>query len=285
MEGAAFMTMPPSYWWRRLGMPWLRAHLLAAIQHGQPWLVPGGLWREVAPGLWRRLSSPLWRAEEEARCLIQEIPSLADLFTEDDWQGGFGATPLTLLVLWYLLEHQKPTAILEMGSGLSTLLLARHAQLRAASKKPVARITSLDHDGAWLNQTCRRLAQRRLGPWVQAIHTPLERQQLDGITCQSYSPGMVHQASQGLRYDFCFIDGPPKAVGRVGSLPLVRPFLAPSATLLIDDAARREEQQAIRIWLQHYPCNLRRPGFLITSRGLARLRWKQPETCGAPAHA
>jgi predicted O-methyltransferase YrrM len=49
-------------------------------------------------------------------------------------------------------------------------------------------------------------------------------------------------------FDFVFIDAPPGHLGRDATLLAAAPFLAPNATIVLDDAARPQEQTAVRRW-------------------------------------
>jgi predicted O-methyltransferase YrrM len=90
-------------------------------------------------------------------------------------------------------------------------------------------------------------------------------------------PGEFHQAARTEPFDFCLIDGPPKRVGRMGSLPLAANCLADGAVILVDDALRSGEQQAMREWRRHFGSRLARFTILLDRHGIAVSRWKAAE--------
>lgn len=274
MASAASIRALPRMVWRGLGWPCLRAYLLPAALRGQPRRLPWPLWRLVAPALWRRLRTPLWRAEEEARRQIRASADLGDLYTDDDLQGPFAATPLTLLVLWHWLRRRRPSAVLELGSGLSTLLFARYAERRAAAGDGAVHVVSVEHEIEWLDQTRRRLAAKGLEGSVTSALCPLAEQVLGPFQGVAYAAGPLADAAAGRRFDLCLIDGPPQQVGRGGGLPLVRPYLADGAAVFLDDAVRTGEQRAVADWRRWFPRRMMRSSAVITSRGLAAFRWK-----------
>lgn len=216
---------------------------------------------------------PLWRAEEEARREIRESADLGDLYGDDDLTGSFAATPLTLLVLWHWLRRQSAREILELGSGMSTLLFARYAERRAAAGEAPARVVSVEHEPSWLAQTRRRLAAKGLGGYVTSVLCPLVQQEVGPFRGVAYAAGPLAEAAAGWHFDLCFIDGPPQQVGRAGSLPLAAPHLAAGASVFLDDAARPGEQQAVAEWRHWYP-DMAGVSAVMTSRGLAAFTWK-----------
>ena len=54
-------------------------------------------------------------------------------------------------------------------------------------------------------------------------------------------------------FDLTFVDGPPRAYGRLGCLPLARPHLASPAVVALHDVHRRAERRVLRAWLAAYP--------------------------------
>jgi hypothetical protein len=53
-----------------------------------------------------------------------------------------------------------------------------------------------------------------------------------------------------------FVDGPPTSTGKLArypALPLLWRHLSPNGTLLLDDASREDEGEAIRRWSSEFP--------------------------------
>lgn len=127
--------------------------------------------------------------------------------------------------------------VLECGSGLSTLLLAAAARARGT------KVHSLEHFPAWRARVTEELARHGLDG-VGTVHdAPLQEY-------GEFAWYTFPSALRSLRFSTVICDGPPSTTlgGRYGLLPLAGPSLAPDAVILLDDAARAEEQALIRRW-------------------------------------
>lgn len=127
-----------------------------------------------------------------------------------------------------------PGPILECGSGLTTLLVAALAGRRGVKG------WSLEHHREWRHKVTR--AARRIAPTVTVVHAPLRR----------YSDFEWYAPSAELPGDFRLVicDGPPGTTlgGRFGLVPVMGKSLSPTATILLDDAHRDDEQAIMARW-------------------------------------
>jgi hypothetical protein len=126
------------------------------------------------------------------------------------------------------------TAILECGSGLTTLLLAIFAGKRGI------RVLSLEHLPKWRHHIVSTLFRFHLPGEV--VLSPLRNEgEFDWYTLPDSMPPCI-----GL----VICDGPPASTrgGRVGVLPACRPFLRPGCVILMDDAERDGERNALQHW-------------------------------------
>jgi predicted O-methyltransferase YrrM len=131
---------------------------------------------------------------------------------------------------------QARGAILECGSGLTTLLLG------AVAERTGARVCSLEHDEFWAERVRAALSLHRLRT-AEVRYTEL----------RSYGDYTWYaSASQTLPQNISLVvcDGPPGETqgGRYGLLPRLRANLAPGCVILLDDAARPAEQQVLERW-------------------------------------
>jgi hypothetical protein len=125
--------------------------------------------------------------------------------------------------------------VLECGSGLSTLLLA------ATAAKYGGHVTSLEnHPG-----------------WAQRVRSELERFGLAGVATLLVSPLRSYGAFswytvQGDLGPFAGVvcDGPPSTTpgGRYGLIPVMGTRFSPGCRILLDDAAREDEQRILNEW-------------------------------------
>lgn len=132
--------------------------------------------------------------------------------------------------------------ILECGSGCSTLFLGLLAGTRGVE------VWSLEHDPGWLHATQARLDRFRI-PNVHLLHAPL----------RSYGEFDWYGLPDGTplpdRFTVVVCDGPPRTTlgGRYGLLPVLSDRLPPGTEVLVDDAARPEEQAVIERWSAERP--------------------------------
>jgi hypothetical protein len=100
---------------------------------------------------------------------------------------------------------------------------------------------------------------------VQPIHAPLVRTATQEGQLFTYDMSMVPERD----IDFLLIDGPPRHVGRADVVRRIHRRLSRNAVVVLDDAARRSEQQCCDTWTSSG--HLRLQGFVPLGQGLAIL--------------
>ncbi len=142
---------------------------------------------------------------------------------------------------------RRPAAILECGSGLSTLVLARCCQ-----RLGKGRVVSLENGGEFAASTRRWLEAYGLESFVEVIHAPLREVQVGEGAWQWYDPETLPQGP----FDLLVVDGPPgflQPLSRYPAMPLLADRLAQDVLLILDDAARPDERAVVSRWLQEFP--------------------------------
>ena len=138
-------------------------------------------------------------------------------------------------------DHAVSTrgAVLECGSGLTTILLALTAGRQGVP------IWSLEHDAGWYRATRRVLAYFRLSS-VKLCHAPLVRYD----DCAWYDAPLT---SMPTRFGLVVCDGPPGSTpgGRGGLMPVMGRRLE-GATILVDDAERPAERAMLAGWMDSW---------------------------------
>ncbi len=155
---------------------------------------------------------------------------------------------LTLRFLVSLLRVLRPKRILEFGSGLSTRVLA----WACADAGLGAELVSIDHDPHFVRSTRGNLSRHRNKCAVSLYHAPLVlRPCLDRLLpMYDLQPGLVRATFQA---DLVLIDGPPLALGgRAGTLFQAMDLVRAGAVILLDDAARQAERQALALWRETF---------------------------------
>jgi predicted O-methyltransferase YrrM len=145
--------------------------------------------------------------------------------------------------------------VLELGSGTSTVLLARLLAQQGDVVGP--HHVAVEHDAHWAKWVEGQLQREGLHALVTVLHVPLaahpraepgllwyeERRLLDGLDA----------ALSGRTVDLLLVDGPPadgpeKTLARYPALPVLQTRLAPGATVVLDDVERAGEQEVLRRW-------------------------------------
>jgi precorrin-6B methylase 2 len=141
------------------------------------------------------------------------------------------------------LEWRKPERILEIGSGLSTVVLGAYAVRHGAS------VVTLEHAWKFYQRTQQALVEFGMEKDVRLKLAPLRSRQFERFSRRA--PWYDTKLS-GV-FDFVFVDGPPKAEGRNAVLFAIAEHLAPSWELWLDDAHRKHEKKCLRCWRQGFP--------------------------------
>ena len=162
---------------------------------------------------------------------------------------GWAASPDLLMVLVDLVVTERPSLVVECGSGASTLWLA----LAMRRFEIDGRIVALDHDPVFGAKTRDLLARHNVRDLAEVRDAPLESFSLDGETYSWYA----RRAWEDLKgIDLLFVDGPPATTGhqaRYPALPLLGGLLSPVATAVLDDLVVPDMQNVLRLWLETYP--------------------------------
>jgi predicted O-methyltransferase YrrM len=161
----------------------------------------------------------------------------------------WAASPDLLVVLVDLVVSERPSLVVECGSGASTLWLALAMRRFGID----GRIVALDHDPVFGGRTRDFLTRHDVGDLAEVRDAPLESFSLAGETYQWYA----RRAWEDLAgIDLLFVDGPPAATGhqaRYPALPLLNESLGPAAVGVLDDLVVPDMQEALRRWLDAYP--------------------------------
>ena len=161
------------------------------------------------------------------------------------WTEG-ALRPAALVVVCNEIVLADRREIVELGSGVSTIVLARLMREREG------RLTALEHDPDWAGVVRAQLKREGLTHVARLVEAPLEAHPLalDG------APWYGEQAAAelpGRDIDLLLVDGPPgygegMERSRYPALPALEPRLAPGAMVVLDDAARPGEREILERW-------------------------------------
>lgn len=170
--------------------------------------------------------------------------------------------------IWNILMETKPTTIIELGSGLSTLMLAKYAQIVRLNSEIDPLIYSIEHNQVWSNQILDLLEKYGLLEFIKLCLFPIKTLTFNGFQGKTYDITEIINH----KYDFVLIDGPPPDVGRMLTLPSLIRSTSSSAIILIDDAQRYSEREAIMKWIRNYPFKIVFKGYIPLGTGLGLIQ-------------
>jgi len=200
-----------------------------------------------------------------------------------------GEWAMTVAAIDFLLsqvERIRPQAILEFGSGSSTLALAcMMRRLHGTLKTPL--IFSVDQSPQYVQQIESRLRLHGLHDSVRFLTAPLRSQVIQNVRtdCYQLDHRDLHEFFASKRPELVVVDGPAADYGgRFGTIPLVRNFLSDDAWIYMDDALR-DSELSIADWWDRLGY-VRDCGILWLGKGLLTARLNSREIrAHEPAHA
>lgn len=193
------------------------------------------------------------RAQKKLRAAISSLANVLSVLPQLDFKGvlppfpdqGFSITGEEAAFFYHLVRRQRPRLIFELGCGSSTILFA--AAQRATGD---GRVISIEHDAAHAERTRALLAQAELTHRAEVVLAPLAERPLNGRVFQWYDVDRhLHALPEAI--DMLFVDGPPgkvQSLSRYPALPLLLPYLAPRATIIVDDGGREDEKRMVEMW-------------------------------------
>lgn len=203
-------------------------------------------------GTVRRIESRLGTDLKQTFRQVEAIQNLSAILPTSDVlpaTRGWAASPDLLLVLVDQVITQRPSLVVECGSGASTLWLALALRRFGID----GRIVALDHDPVFAGKTRDFLARHGVSDLAEVRDAPLEDFSLADGTYSWYA----RRAWEDLTgIDLLFVDGPPAATGskaRFPALPLLREALNPAVTVVLDDLVVPDMQETLRLWLDACP--------------------------------
>lgn len=161
--------------------------------------------------------------------------------------GGWSASPdLCRFIVDHILTT-KPLAIVELGSGASTVLMAT-----AAKATGLGHVLSFEHIDEHAVATTRALKDAGLEDWATVLLVTLDDVTVDGEPMTWYD---IADEDLPPTIDMLFVDGPPASTGPLARLPAMirlHDRLADGALTILDDAHRPSESETIDRWATTY---------------------------------
>lgn len=166
--------------------------------------------------------------------------------------GGWALTGDSAALLAREVLVRNPQTILELGSGVSTLILGQ-----ILKRNGRGRLLSVDHDHMWANQTRKHIEFLGLQDYVSVIVAPLKSLPIGN---QSYEWYDIPESSLDELgpIDILLVDGPPQSSdnpqeARYPAHPFLRERLSRNAMVFVDDAKRTTESNMVKRWMAENP--------------------------------
>jgi hypothetical protein len=155
------------------------------------------------------------------------------------WSTG-SIRPAGLVAVCNEIVHGARTRIIECGSGVSTVVLARLLREREAG-----RLLALEHDGKWAALVHEQLRREALDGIAGVLHAPLEGEP------PWYAPAALIEVPD--EFDLLLVDGPPAydaghQARRAPALPQLQERLVAGAAVVLDDITRPGEREVLAGW-------------------------------------
>jgi predicted O-methyltransferase YrrM len=255
------------------------AEQLDALQERTGPIAPLGDVRKLRAAVGRRDALVNDLVSGPPRTSAQLEPALRALIG-DMAIGAWALDETTLSELATIVRRERPEAILELGSGTSTVLLS--ALLRELHGDQARdRLVTLEQDSHWANVTRDALVRRGLAH-VASVHCVPVGPPRDGVPA-CYLPTQHAIASlRAAAPQLVLVDGPTLDSGasRVGAVELARPYVRDNALLLLDDALRDAELLVAEAWSQRDDVVV--DGIKLIGKGLLIGRFSAPPSAVPP---
>ncbi|HMB47773.1 MAG TPA: hypothetical protein VKN63_05805 [Afifellaceae bacterium] len=139
-----------------------------------------------------------------AETRLRSMPDLwRDIQHYIEKSSATGASMSDYLTLYEEVRRLKPVEILELGTGVSTVVLVHALMDNHADGAPMGRVTSMEESGDW-TAMARSALPPHIAPYAELIHSP----KVDGI--YKMFRGVQYTEIPDRSYDFVFSDGPQR---------------------------------------------------------------------------
>lgn len=221
-----------------------------------------------------RIRSDLTNGISNAVKQLEAFIGIQSFLTTGESIPAFHGWPISPDLGVFLLEQMRAQhydLIIEFGSGTSTSLLAKAAEIlgrndprkEASRIKPasITRIVSFEHDALYYEKTLKMLKARGLEDYVQLTHAPLvEWNESDTsylfYDCKESLNTISRQYTTGQSRILLLIDGPPGSTcpnARYPAVPHVFEALGENKIdVVLDDATRPAERYVIELWQRYW---------------------------------
>jgi hypothetical protein len=154
---------------------------------------------------------------------------------------GWSISPRGAIELDARLSRKRPPRILDVGSGLSTVVAA------VAAARYGGRVVSLEHDAGHADRTRRLLESAGVRDQAEVVVAPLVARM------HPCGTGPWYDGQPSGWFDFFVVDGPPLASGgRLATFPALAAHRRGDWELWLFDADRADERRCVEAWSRRF---------------------------------
>lgn len=161
---------------------------------------------------------------------------------------GWSISPDAANTIIGLIKENRPTFILEAGSGVSTLIAAYCCEKHGRGK-----IVSLDHEEEYAENTRKLIRQHGLESYASVIYAPLIQYDNEVVNQPWYDTSELSLTKRQI--DLLIVDGPPQhthSLARYPAVPLLYKHLSDEAVIVLDDYNRDDEKGIAKLWVEEF---------------------------------
>jgi hypothetical protein len=196
----------------------------------------------------------------EAFVGLQSYFATGELPNVNTERHSWPISPDFALYLIELIEIGEYDLIIEFGSGISTVIIAKTIAKMAPRRhgKTPVKFVSFDHLEQYYAQTLAQLKHADLADTVKLQHAPLQDYTAPNgevyryYDCQSALVDLAQQYPTGGLRLLVIVDGPPAATGPRARYPagpiILAHFDSAQIDLLLDDYIRDDEKEIAKLW-------------------------------------
>jgi predicted O-methyltransferase YrrM len=179
---------------------------------------------------------------------------------------GWAVSPDFTRILMTQILGGRPETILELGSGVSTIISAYCLKMNGKGK-----VISLEHEEKYYRISSENIKAHGLQEFAEVCYAPLKQYTINDILYSWYDLTAV-TISQPI--DLVTVDGPPGTLqkeSRYPAFPLLVEFLNDNAIILVDDYIREDEKEIVKNWMND--ARLEQLNIINTEKGTCVLRY------------
>ena len=194
--------------------------------------------REIAVST-KEIKTSMWQSYRQTEAM-QQLLSLLKFSAPVPPTRSWAASPDLLLTLAQLVRKHNPKLVVELGSGVSTLVVAK-----AGAKK----VISIDHSGEFADLTREVLKEHK----VRGVEIRIAQLKAHISGVDWYDTEVIKDLK---RIDLLIVDGPPGSKNPEARMPARAEFIAklsPKAVIVIDDVNREGERKLAESFAKALP--------------------------------